>query len=350
MKAVLLTAPREAAIRDLEQPPVGDDEVLLRIEATGLCGSDISTWKGVHPFRRPPVVLGHEAAGVVAGAGRSVRSVEIGQRVALCPLIPCERCDQCARGAINLCRARRVPGVGWAGTYAEFITAPADVLYPVGPDVNGVRAALVEPAAVALRACRRAGVAPGIRIAVLGAGGIGSLCAMIADLAGASAILSTDVASAKLDRLRSVVPCTTILVPDEDPVERGLALTDGNGFDAILVASSAPQILGQAVALARPGGVVVVVGLSGRDISAPFDDAVVREITIRGSYVYDRRDFADATTLVTDGRIDVERLVTHSLPLAAAPEIFETIDAGLDYTKIIFTVGVGLSPDGAESV
>jgi L-iditol 2-dehydrogenase len=335
MQAVLLSAPRQASVVEIEDPVLGSGDALIRVEATGLCGSDISTWQGHHPFRRPPVVLGHEAAGIVAAVGAGVEHTRVGQRVALCPLIPCGSCTPCRRGATNLCSSRRVPGVGWAGTYAEYVAAPASLLYPVGAQVSASQAALVEPAAVALRAVRRAGVTAGSRVAVLGAGGIGSLCARLARLCGATSVLVSDVQPAKLARLAAAVSCTTALAGDE---QRAAAtrLVGDEGFDTVLVTAAAPGLVSSAIALARPGGNVVVVALHGVDIALDADSAVVREIDIRGSYVYDARDFADTCELVSNGMLPLDDLITHTLPLAEAPATFERIAAGLDYTKIVF--------------
>ena len=230
MRAVLLSAPQQARVVEIEEPVLEGGDALIRVEATGLCGSDISTWQGHHPFRRPPVVLGHEAAGTVVAVGAGVESALVGQRVALCPLIPCGRCTPCRRGATNLCTSRRVPGVGWAGTYAEYVAAPASLLYPVGAHVSASQAALVEPAAVALRAVRRAGVTAGSRVAVLGAGGIGSLCARLARLCGAASVLVSDVQPAKLARLAEAMPCTTALAGDDQRASAARLVGD-EGFE-----------------------------------------------------------------------------------------------------------------------
>jgi L-iditol 2-dehydrogenase len=335
MRAVLLNAPQQARVVEIEEPVLEGGDALIRVEATGLCGSDISTWQGHHPFRRPPVVLGHEAAGMVVAVGAGVESALVGQRVALCPLIPCGRCTPCRRGATNLCTSRRVPGVGWAGTYAEYVAAPASLLYPVGAHVSASQAALVEPAAVALRAVRRAGVTVGSRVAVLGAGGIGSLCARLARLCGATSVLVSDVQPAKLARLAEAVPCTTALAGDDQRASAA-RLVGAEGFDSVLVTAAAPGLVSSALAMARPGGSVVVVALHGVDVTLDADAAVVREIDIRGSYVYDARDYADACELVSNAMIPLDDLITHTLPLAEAPATFERIAAGLDYTKIVF--------------
>jgi threonine dehydrogenase-like Zn-dependent dehydrogenase len=335
MKAVKLHAPCQASVVDEPTPTAGPGEVVIRIGATGLCGSDLSTWLGHHPFRRPPVVLGHEAAGTVVAAAADVRGVTLGTRAALCPLIACGHCASCRRGQGNLCLDRRVPGVGWGGTYADFVAAPADRAFPVPDSVSMTAAALIEPAAVALRACRRAGIGPGTRVGVLGAGGIGTMCVLVASQLGATPIVVTDVSREKLARLASDVAVTAVPLPAEDPVAAALAATAGEGLDAVLVTAAPPGVLGQAVAMARSGGTLVLVALP--DAPAPLDVAAcaVRELSLHGTYAYRDRDFADAVGLVGDG-MNVLAALTHELPLDQAPEIFEQIFAGLDYTKIVF--------------
>jgi len=335
MKAVKLHAPRQASVIDEPAPAAGPGEVVIRIDATGLCGSDLSTWLGHHPFRRPPVVLGHEAAGTVVASAPDVSGVALGTRVALCPLIACGRCASCRRGQGNLCPDRRVPGIGWGGTYADFVAAPADRAFPVPDAVSMTAAALIEPAAVALRACRRAGIGPGTRLGVLGAGGIGTMCALVADHLGADPIVVTDVSADKLARLADAVPAIPVPLPGDDPVQAALAATAGDGLDAVLVTAAAPGVLDQAVAMTRSGGTLVLVALPGAPAPLDVDACAVRELSLHGTYAYTDRDFADAVGMVGEG-MNVLAALTHEVPLDEAPEIFERIMAGLDYTKIVF--------------
>ncbi len=335
MKAIRLHAPRQASMVDEPAPAAGPGEVVIRIDATGLCGSDLSTWLGHHPFRRPPVVLGHEAAGTVVAAAADVTTIAPGARVALCPLIPCGRCASCRRGQGNLCLDRRVPGVGWGGTYADFIAAPADRAFPVPDAVSMTAAALIEPAAVALRACRKAGVRPGTRLGVLGAGGIGTMCALVAGHLGAETLVVTDVRRDKLARLGGAVRVRPVLLPEEDPVAIALAATAGEGLDAVLVTSAAPGVLDHAVPMARAGGTLVLVALPGAPAMIDIDACVVRELSLHGTYAYEDRDFADAVGMVAGG-MNVLAALTHEVPLEQAPSVFEQIMAGLDYTKIVF--------------
>jgi len=336
MRAIELSAPRRAGLVEMPAPVPAPGEVVIRIDATGLCGSDVSTWQGHHPFRRPPVVLGHEAAGTVVAVAPDVTTVGIGTRVALCPLIACGACPSCRRGATNLCRHRRVPGVGWNGTYADYIAAPADRAFVVADGVDAIDAALIEPAAVALRACRRAGVEAGSKVGILGAGGIGFMCALIAKLSGVITLAVTDLQSEKLTRVAAVTGARAVLVPAEDPVSVAQELTDGDGLDAVIVTSAGGNVIDQAIAMTRPGGSVVLVALPGRPTPIGIDAAVVGEVDLLGSYVYSDRDFADAVDLVGRGGLDVRAALTHTPNLEEAPAIFDQIADGLDYTKIVF--------------
>jgi L-iditol 2-dehydrogenase len=337
MKAVMLKAPRKAMVVDAHPPVLGAGEVVIRIDASGLCGSDVSTWSGHHPFRRPPVILGHEAAGTVVAVAPDVTTSRIGTRVALCPLIPCRTCRACLKGFTNLCQARRVPGVGWSGTYADYVSAPADRAFAVADSTGMAAAALIEPTTVALRACRQAGVAAGVSVGILGAGGIGFLSALVAAHLGASELVVTDVSSAKLSRLSQSIEVRTVLTPSEDPVAIASEVTAGEGLDAVIVTSASQAALDQAIVMTRPGGVLVMVALPGRVMPVDFDACVVKEMTLRGTYAYTDRDFANAVELVDSGKVDVLAAMTHTVPLDEAPSIFERIENGLQYTKIIFT-------------
>jgi L-iditol 2-dehydrogenase len=335
VKAVKLHAPRRASVVDEPDPVAGPGEVIIRIDATGLCGSDLSTWLGHHPFRHPPVVLGHEAAGTVVAAAADAAGPGPGTRVALCPLIPCGRCAACRRGHANLCLDRRVPGIGWGGTYADYVAAPADRAFTIPDELSMTAAALIEPAAVAVRACRKAGAGPGTILGILGAGGIGTMCALVADRLGAGVAAVTDVSEAKLARLAAAVRARPVLVPGEDPVAVAAGATAGEGLDAVLVTSAAPGVLGQAVAMTRSGGSIVLVALPGAPAPLDVDACVVREISLHGAYAYSDGDFAGAVGLVAGG-MNVLGALTHELPLGQAPSVFEQIVSGLDYTKIVF--------------
>ncbi|WP_259315013.1 zinc-dependent alcohol dehydrogenase [Capillimicrobium parvum] len=335
MQAVLLTAPEEIELAAMPVPEPGPGEVRVAVRAGGICGSDLSTYRGHHPFRVPPVVLGHEVSGVVEALGPGVTNLTPGDRVALLPLVACGSCEPCGRGETNLCTDRRVPGVGWAGTFSDWIVAPAALLYRVPGNVSFEAGALVEPAAVALRACRVGGVGAGTRLAVIGAGSIGTLVAMIARELGAGAPLVTDIKPFNLEMAGRLAGAHAVHAREDDLAAAGRRVSGGSGFDVLVIAAAAPDVVAEALALCRPGGVVVVVALFGEDVPLPVDQVVVRELQLRGSYVYTSRDFSDALGLIADGRLDVEALITRRTGFDSAPEVFASLVRGADELKVI---------------
>ena len=250
MRAVLLSAARSIKVVDADEPELGDDDVLIDVRATGICGSDMHAYRGFHPFRRPPVILGHEAAGRVIAVADNVTSVRPGDHVAVEPQIACRRCARCLDGQANLCtniKRPGQPGAGWGGTFAERIVAPSTVVYPLGPDTSFAEGAMVEPLAVAYRAFRRAEVALGMRVAVLGVGNIGALFAHLCAQAQASQLMVTDVKEYNLRFVESITPCVAVNAATEDVVERGREITGGEGFDVVAIVSGAPSSLLEAV-------------------------------------------------------------------------------------------------------
>jgi 2-desacetyl-2-hydroxyethyl bacteriochlorophyllide A dehydrogenase len=339
MRAVVLTGVEEIEVQDIDVPDHGPDEVLIRVGAGGICGSDMHAYRGHHPFRRPPVVLGHEAAGEVLEVGEQVTDLRPGDRVAVEPQIACMTCSLCLRGFTNLCRSARRPGLGWGGTFAEFMMAPRRVVYRLGDDTPFELGALVEPAAVAMRAFRRGEVRLGDRVAVLGAGPIGGLIAHIADRGHPGLLIVSDVKPFNLEFMRSLGVENAVDASAVDVVEAGDALSAGEGFDVVFVTSPNDSGLIDAVQLARPGGRVVQVAIYGREI--PFDatQAVLREVEVRASLTYSPDDFRLTAQMISDGTLDAEAFITHRYALDDAAVAFSDIASGLDHVKVILTVG-----------
>ena len=341
MKAAVLEAAKRLVVEEVDEPTPGEHDALIEVRASGVCGSDVHTYLDHHPFRKPPVVLGHEVAGTVIRVGGAVEGVKVGDRVAVEPHIYCGECEFCARGLVNLCRNKRVPGVGWAGTFSERIAAPEGVLHKLDDGVSYEEGAMLEPLAVAYRAFRTGQIGAGSRVAVLGAGAIGSLVARLCQWAGVSELMVTDVKGYNLDFVSSLGPCKPVNAAETDTVEEGLALTDGAGFDVVVVTSGSRGSMTEAVKLCKPRGVVVAIALYPGEI--PFDAnlLVTREITAQGCLTYTSGDFEDVAKLVNDGKIELEPFVTERIGLEEAPEIFGRIEGGLDHIKVMIDLDRG---------
>jgi L-iditol 2-dehydrogenase len=338
MRAVVLTDVETIRVQDVEVPGHGPDEVLIRVGAGGICGSDMHAYRGHHPFRRPPVVLGHEVAGEVVEVGAQVTDLRPGDRVAVEPQIACMSCSLCLRGLTNLCQSARRPGLGWGGTFAEFMMAPRRVVYRLGDDTPFELGALVEPAAVAMRAFRRGEVRLGDRVAVLGAGPIGGLIAHIAERAHPGLLMVSDIKPFNLQFIQSLGIEHALNASELDIVESGRELSGGEGFDVVFVTSPNDSGLIDAVQLARPGGRIVQVAIYGRRI--PFDatQAVLREVELRASLTYSPDDFRLTAQMVSDGSLAAGAFITHRYGIEDAAAAFSDIASGMDHVKVILTV------------
>lgn len=326
MKAAVLEEPRRVSVTEVPDP-VAKTDVLLRMRAVGLCGSDLHTWRGHHPFRKPPVVLGHEGAGEVVASGDAAFAV--GDRVAVLPALSCWECTRCEAGRPHLCARKQVPGGGWPGMLSEYFAAPARVLVPLADGTGYDEGALMEPLAVAWHCTGGGAVTAGDAVAVLGGGPIGSLVAAVSRIRGAANVLVSDVkeynrkflAAQGVDRV--VDPMTTELVADA-----------GDGFDVVVVASGHPSCLAEALALCRPRGRVVLLPMFAAALTVDLNPVVLKEVTIQGSTIYTPADFHAAARLVNERVLDVRPYLTEVVPLDRTAEVLTAMDAGADHVKI----------------
>ncbi|MGV9798442.1 zinc-dependent alcohol dehydrogenase [Mycobacterium sp. NPDC003449] len=298
MKAAVLTAHREVELHDIAEPQPRADEIVIAVEASGICGSDLHAWHGRHPFRQPPVVLGHEPAGTVRARGSAVTDVEVGERVVIQPHRICGTCAACRHGDNEICEHKQYPAThGWTGSLAEYFVAPANMVHRVPDGVPLDLAALAEPLAVACHANRRGGTGPATTVNIVGSGTIGLLCLTVARQLGAEVDVVTDIDPDKLGvagRLGAARPSD---VRTSDIVEE----LRGSRFeraDITIVAATAPQSLLDAAALTRPGGRIVLLGLYPDTAEVAASALVTDEQTIVGSLTYNSADFDAALGLL----------------------------------------------------
>ncbi|GAB2964636.1 L-idonate 5-dehydrogenase [Streptomyces pseudoechinosporeus] len=317
MKAAVLRAVGRIAVEEVEPPKPAPDETVVEMRTVGLCGSDLAAFRGGHPFRSPPVVLGHEGAGRVRHAPAGGR-VRVGDRVAIMPLQSCWACPRCEAGLAHLCAHRRVPGHGWEGFLGQQVTAPERALFPLADAVSYAEGALIEPAAVAWHTARAANAGPGRRVAVLGCGTIGALVAAVCRLHHVSLLLTSDVRPGSLEVARRLTGCHTVDAAREDVVAVGRALAGPEGFDAVVVASGHPGCLDEALALCGPRGTVVLLPMFAGPVTAELNPVVLGELTVRGATVYTPDDFRAAAAAVNSRTLDVRSLLDGEPRPAAA--------------------------------
>jgi L-iditol 2-dehydrogenase len=312
MRASLLRRTGEIAIEERPTPRPGPDEVLVAVTAVGVCGSDVHYYRHgrIGDFVvRAPLVLGHEAGGVVAGVGANVPAERIGERVSIEPGVPCGRCAECRQGRYNLCADVRffaTPPVD--GAFCEYVAVPADFAYPVPQSVSDDAAALMEPLSVGIWAGRKAGVHAGSRILVAGAGPIGLVVTQVARAFGASEVVVSDLAEPRLAAARRLGATSTI--------EAGAA-PEGE-FDAFIDCSGAAPAVAAGIRAVRRAGRVVLVGMGADEIPVPIAVVQTRELTVTGTFRY-ANTWPQAIGLVTAGRVDLDAMVTGHFPLDQVP-------------------------------
>jgi 2-desacetyl-2-hydroxyethyl bacteriochlorophyllide A dehydrogenase len=320
VRALVWRGPRELAIEVVDEPRPGDDEVLVRPEAAGICGSEVEGYLGRMANRVPPLVMGHEFAGTVVAAGGGAGREWSGRRVAVNPLLSCRVCARCRAGERNLCAGRRLIGVHLPGGFAERVAVPVANLVELPDGVDVRSGALVEPLANAVHAVglARRLVATGAAV-VFGAGTIGLFALHAARAAGITEVRVVEPHPAR----RAAALAAGARAADADTA----ALARERSADLVIDAVGATATRRGALDVVRPGGAVVLLGLHDDESALPFHRVVRDQIALQGSFAYTDADFAVALGLVASGRVVLGELARPH-PLEAGPEAFATLAAG----------------------
>ncbi|WP_372894088.1 L-idonate 5-dehydrogenase [Rhodosalinus sp.] len=327
MKSLVIHAARDLRVEDADTPVPGPGEVAIRIEAGGICGSDLHYFNhgGFGAVRlREPMILGHEVSGRITELGEEVTGLAVGDLVAVSPSRPCHACRFCAEGMFNQCLNMRFYGSAMSfphvqGAFRQVLMADAAQCAPADGLSAGV-AAMAEPLAVCLHATRRAGPMLGKSVLVTGCGPIGILSILAARRAGADRIVATDLAGFPLEMAR-IAGADAVIDMAETP--EGLApYAEKKGtFDVLYECSGAAPALAGGIGAMRPGGVIVQLGLGG-DMTLPVQALTAKELSLTGSFRF-HEEFFTAVSLLRKGLIDVTPFITHSFALDEATEAFE---------------------------
>lgn len=341
MKALLLTAPSRLEFVEAPAPRPAAGEVLVRVRACGICGSDIHGWDGSTGRRRPPLIMGHEAAGEIAALGADVSGWQAGDRVTFDSMIYCGACPSCQAGRVNLCENRQVMGVAPAeyrrdGAFAEYVALPARLLYRMPEQLTFPQAAMIEPVAIALHAVQRVKVAPTDTVVVVGSGMIGLFVIQVLRWAGARRIVAVDLEPKRLALARELGATDTIQSDKGDVAAEVARLTGGNGADLAFEVVGISPTLQLAIACLRKGGSAVLVGNLAPKTDFPLQSVVTREITLYGSCA-SAGEYPLCLDLISRGVIRVEPMISALVPLADGIEWFQRLSApdGSRYMKVI---------------
>ena len=326
MKALVWEAVRRMQMHDdVPQPVPAADEVLLRVGAAGICGSELEGYLGMHPRRIPPLIMGHEFSGTIEAVGENVPGITPGTRAAVHPFVYCGECELCAAGHDNVCPQRQLIGMNRPGAFAEYVTVPARNLVPLSDRLSDAEGALVEPLATAVHALRRLQGSPVGTAVVFGAGPIGLLCMEVAMLHGGSPVLVSDVNSARLETAHALGATRTVNPNEEDLQAVMRELTNGRMADTTIDAVGRAITRKQALDLLRPTGQALYVGMHDNGHDLDVQEVIIRkELTVHGCYAYTFADFQAAAQLLEAGRIGLTRYCT-TLPLEEGGNAFDTL-------------------------
>ncbi|MBC8101938.1 MAG: galactitol-1-phosphate 5-dehydrogenase [Cytophagales bacterium] len=329
MNALLLTKYKHLELTDLPVPPFRPGEVLVRIRAAGICGSDVHGYDGGSGRRIPPLVMGHEAAGIVEEIGADVKRFQPGDRVTFDSTVYCGQCFFCHSGDTNLCDNRQVLGVSTDtyrrnGAFAEFVAVPERIVHQIPDSLTFERAALIEPTTVAVHAVNLTPVTLGDTAVVVGVGMIGLLAVQALRLAGCARVIAVDVDEAKLHAARGLGATAQINSKTSNAPAQILEMTDGRGADIVLEAVGAAASIRTAIESVRKGGTVTLIGNLAPAVEFALQSVVTRQIRLQGSCA-SAGEYPACIDLLNRGAILVDSLISAVAPLSEGPEWFERL-------------------------
>ena len=330
MLQAVMTTPGRIEFREIPIPELGDGEVLVRILRIGVCGSDIHVWHGKHPYTSYPVVQGHEVSGRIERVGPGVKSLQPGDKVTLQPQVVCGHCLACMQGRYNICENLKVMGFQTTGTASEFFAVSAARVLKLPDGLGYDEGALVEPLAVAVHALARGGHILGKKILVLGAGPIGNLVAQAAKGMGAESVMITDPSPYRLFKARE---CGIDFCVDPTGQDLMLALLEHFGpdrADLVLECVGSGVAIEQAIACARNGTDIIVVGVFGDRPTLDLGRVQDRELRLVGTLMYQERDYIKAIQLIENGDVALQPLITNRFDFQDYQAAYEWIDKKRD--------------------
>jgi L-iditol 2-dehydrogenase len=343
MKAAVLHKPNDLRVEDRDIPPFGSNEMLLRVKACALCGTDTRIYKGTKTKGvHYPSVIGHEISGTVEACGSGVQGFEVGDPVAICPVIPCGVCYACQRGMDNICLNRTAIGYEYDGGFQEYMRIPGAAIrrgniFKAPPGLSFETLSLIEPLACCYNGNRRSRIKPGDTVVIMGAGPIGLMHLQLARLAGATTIIVTEPQEERR-LLASDMGADRCLNPQEDDLaEVVMKETQGLGVDATLMAIGVPELVNDALKITRKqGSVNLFAGFGGKGEST-FEANLVHynEIHVTGTASAGRRHFHDALRLLVSGQVELEKLITHRFALEDIDKALETVLQGAGLKVIV---------------
>jgi len=335
MKAVAKTK-REPGLEVIETEPdqIGDNEILLKMKAASICGSDLGFYNytsAYQKFAKVPTIMGHEFAGEIGQMGKNVSDFQVGDRVSVESVLYCGKCKFCRSGATNICRNFTVFGMHRNGAFAEYVSVEPKYLHRLPNEVSFLEAGVVEPLSVIVNALEdvSAPIKAGDKACVIGPGPLGLFSAEMLRAKGVRdlLLLGIGIDEFRLDLASKKLSFETLNTEKEDPMARMNSITSGYGFDTVIVSAGAPAALKSAISLVSKGGQVIVIGIFPEDVSLPASDLVRRQISLRGSYGSAWKHYEEAILLLKNKMVRADLIVSHQFPLEQGDEAFQMAKA-----------------------
>jgi L-iditol 2-dehydrogenase len=338
MRVAMYYSNQDVRLQEMPVPEISSEEILLRIEASGICGSDVMEWYRVH---RVPLVLGHEVAGTIAKVGNGVHKYKVGDRIAVSHHVPCNACNYCMRGHQTVCNTLRQTNFD-PGGFAEFVRLPAinvdRGVYPLPDHVSFEEATFIEPVACIIRGQRLARIQTGQRVLVIGSGMAGLLHIYLARISGASQIIATDISEYRLDAARRFGADAVINAKEDNISVRVRQINHGYLSDLVIVCTGAPIAILQALNSVERCGTVLFFAPTDKGVTIPVSINELfwrNEIALVSSYAGDFSDHMTALELISEGRIHVREMITHRLSLSEIGLGFRLVTLAQDSIKVI---------------
>jgi len=334
MKALVHTAPYTMELQDWPIPDHGPDDLLIRVRACAICGSDIKGYSGKTGRRQPPIIMGHEASGVVEAVGSNVTDFAPGDRVCFDSTIYCLRCSYCLRGHYNMCENRRVIGVS-EGTYrqhgamAECVVVPHWIGVHMPDSLSFAQAALAETVAIGVHAANRTPLKLNDTVVIVGAGAIGLVTLQAIRLKGAGTVAITDLSPARLELAQQLGADAAIRGDDEHLLDALRAVTGPEGADAVLEAVGVQATIDTALAITRKAGSLTLIGNVTPRVEFDLQAIISREITIYGVCAING-EYADCVDLIASGRINVDPFISELVRIEDGQAVFDRLYKGVE--------------------
>jgi L-iditol 2-dehydrogenase len=327
-KACVLTKLKTMEFRDVPVPSPAPGEILMKLEAVGICGSDVHYYNHgrigdfVVEF---PFILGHECAGTIVELGEGVTSHKVGDRVALEPGVPCGKCEQCRSGRYNLCPdVKFFATPPYDGCLMNYVTFPAEFAFKLPDNVSSIEGALIEPLAIGINAALTGGVKLGDTVLVFGAGCIGLVSLLAAKAAGASKVIVADILPNRL-KVAEKLGGIAVNSKEKDVVAEVMRLTEGKGAQVVLDCAGFSQTVASSIRAAAIAGKIVVVGLGDSELSGlPFSMVSTHELTLTSIFRY-RNIYPIAINAVAAGSIDISGIVSDRFTFDQTPEAYKIV-------------------------